>query len=86
MKTFPNSRRAVNAQAFIDIIDRETGTDTAGNTGNGDTQEPQTGEDTTDTQEPQTGEDTTEPQTAGETQPEEEGGLGNADEVLGNTR
>ena len=86
VKTFPNSRRAVNAQAFIDIIDRETGTDTAGNTGNGDTQEPQTGEDTTDTQEPQTGEDTTEPQTAGETQPEEEGGLGNADEVLGNTR
>ena len=86
VKTFPNSRRAVNAQAFMDIIDREMGTDTAGNTGNGDTQEPQTGEDTTDTQKPQTGEDTTEPQTAGETQPEEEGGLGNADEVLGNTR
>lgn len=95
VKTFPNSRRATNAQAFIDIIDRETGADTTGGAGTGDTgdtqepqtggdaQEPQTGE---DTQEPQAGEGTQEPQTTGDTEPTQEGGLGNADDVLGNTQ
>lgn len=93
VRLFPNSRRAVNAQAFIDIIDRETGASSAGNSGTGtagdtgDTQ-PQAGGDAGDKQ-PQAGGDagdTQQPQSEGDTAPTEGGGLGNADEVLGNTQ
>lgn len=37
VKNFPNSRRATNAQAFIDIIDKETGNGTAADTATTDT-------------------------------------------------
>lgn len=75
VSNFPNSRRAVNAQAFIDIIDRETGAADTGNEGDtGETQEGQTDDDDQAAAQP---EDTG---AAGD----EGGGLGNAGDVLGN--
>ena len=82
VKVFPNSRRAVNAQAFIDIIDRETGANggTAGDTtpagGEGDTAEPQTGDNTDDDTAP-------EGEGAVATPPAEDGTLPDAGDVLG---
>ena len=97
VKNFPNSRRATNAQAFIDIINKETGsgstttTDTAGDTTGQDTTGDTAG---TDTQGDTTG-DTTGGDTAagddtvatqGATEDTTGTGLGNAQDVLGNTQ
>ena len=100
VKNFPNSRRATNAQAFIDIINKETGsgstttTDTAGDTTGQDTTGDTAGTDTQDTQGDTTG-DTTGGDTAagddtvatqGATEDTTGTGLGNAQDVLGNTQ
>ena len=92
IKNFPNSRRATNAQAFIDIINKETGNggttaDTTG-TDTADTAGDTTGTDTADTTADATGDTTGEDTATGDgtvdTQGEtDNGGLGNAEDVLG---